>query len=223
MQIDIQSWMQRLTEELRRALGGRLLFVGLQGSYGRGEATESSDIDAVVILDKLGVRELAQYKQILSQMPHREKICGFVSGKNELMHWEKADLFQFYHDTTPWFGRLEDFITPPGKADAKRAALVGACNIYHAAVHNYLHENDPGLLRSLFKAAFFVLQARHFYEKGVYIQTRAELLENLPEQERALIKNGLLYAATDMQGSMFEELSRGLIEWAGGITAVLGD
>ncbi len=28
-------------------------FVGLQGSYGRGEATESSDIDIVVILDEL--------------------------------------------------------------------------------------------------------------------------------------------------------------------------
>lgn len=41
--------MQRLNKSFR----DRVWFVGLQGSYGRGEATETSDIDIVVILDEL--------------------------------------------------------------------------------------------------------------------------------------------------------------------------
>ena len=45
MIIDIESWAGELAEKLLRSFGGRLRFLGYQGSYGRGEATEESDID----------------------------------------------------------------------------------------------------------------------------------------------------------------------------------
>ncbi len=38
-------------------------------------------------------------------MEDREKICGFISGKEELLSWEKADVFQFYYDTEPLVGK----------------------------------------------------------------------------------------------------------------------
>ena len=50
MNFDINIWMKRYLDELKSLFGSRLMFVGLQGSYGRGEATDNSDIDAVVIL-----------------------------------------------------------------------------------------------------------------------------------------------------------------------------
>ena len=53
MQLSIEDWMKDLTEKLKRQFGQRLLFVGLQGSYQRGEATADSDIDVVVLLDTL--------------------------------------------------------------------------------------------------------------------------------------------------------------------------
>ena len=49
--IDISGWINTFLETLTENFGERIWFVGLQGSYGRGEATESSDIDVVVILD----------------------------------------------------------------------------------------------------------------------------------------------------------------------------
>ena len=52
--IDISAWMNNFLQVLTERFGQRVWFVGLQGSYGRGEATEGSDIDAVVILDRLG-------------------------------------------------------------------------------------------------------------------------------------------------------------------------
>ena len=51
--IDITTWMKNFLQTLNETFGNRVWFVGLQGSYGRGEATETSDIDMVVILDNL--------------------------------------------------------------------------------------------------------------------------------------------------------------------------
>ncbi|MEE1503958.1 MAG: nucleotidyltransferase domain-containing protein, partial [Acutalibacteraceae bacterium] len=99
--IDIATWMQNFLQTLNETFANRIWFVGLQGSYGRGEATETSDIDVVVILDELFAMDIQTYNVMLDTLPHRELICGFLSGKNEIMNWEPSDLFQFYHDTTP--------------------------------------------------------------------------------------------------------------------------
>ena len=45
--IDITAWMQNFLQILNETFANRVWFVGLQGSYGRGEATETSDIDIV--------------------------------------------------------------------------------------------------------------------------------------------------------------------------------
>ncbi|MBQ4547215.1 MAG: nucleotidyltransferase domain-containing protein, partial [Oscillospiraceae bacterium] len=50
--IDITAWMNDFLLKLNKIFANRVWFVGLQGSYGRGEATETSDIDIVVILDE---------------------------------------------------------------------------------------------------------------------------------------------------------------------------
>ena len=51
--IDIKSWTDKFIKALDEIFHDRVYFVGLQGSYSRGEATDNSDIDMVVILDKL--------------------------------------------------------------------------------------------------------------------------------------------------------------------------
>lgn len=132
--IDINLWMERFTELLKATFGNRIYFVGLQGSYGRGEATESSDIDVVVILDQLTVDDIKTYSHMIGTLPHRELICGFLSGKDELINWEPSDLFQFYYDTTPIEGSLDELLTRIDKEAVDRAIKTGACNIYHGCV-----------------------------------------------------------------------------------------
>ena len=51
--VDINDYTNRLTEELKTKFGDRLLYVGLQGSYLRGEATLESDIDIMLVLDEI--------------------------------------------------------------------------------------------------------------------------------------------------------------------------
>ena len=43
--IEISGWMDKFVTVLEERFGDRAWFVGLQGSYGRGEATETSDIE----------------------------------------------------------------------------------------------------------------------------------------------------------------------------------
>ena len=56
--IKIDVWMEEITDKLKKAFKENLIFIGLQGSYNRGEAATESDIDVVVILDKLNFEDL---------------------------------------------------------------------------------------------------------------------------------------------------------------------
>ena len=94
--INITIWLDNFINTLENTFGNRIWFVGLQGSYARGEATETSDIDTVVILDTLTTEDITAYNAMLDTLPHRELICGFISGKSEILNWEPSDLFQFF-------------------------------------------------------------------------------------------------------------------------------
>ena len=80
MPIDIHAWLAQAQAGLQSVFGPRLRFLGLQGSYGRGEAREGSDIDLVVILDRVEEADWAAYRAVLEEMPHRSLACGFFSG-----------------------------------------------------------------------------------------------------------------------------------------------
>ena len=66
---DINSWLVEISEKCKNIFDENLVFIGYQGSYRRGEATETSDIDMVVVLKNLGINELCAYKEIVKSMP----------------------------------------------------------------------------------------------------------------------------------------------------------
>ena len=189
--IDITTWMQKFLHSLNETFANRVWFVGLQGSYGRGEACDTSDIDIVVILDELTTSDIQKYNAMLNTLPHRELICGFVSGKDELLNWEPSDLFQFYYDTTPIKGSLDELLTAIDEAAVKRAIKIGACNIYHGCVHNMLHEKSEDILCGLYKFASFVVQAIAFKQTGKYVKHQSELWDVVSTDERVIVENFL--------------------------------
>ena len=189
--IDITVWMQDFLRALNETFSSRVRFVGLQGSYGRGEATETSDIDVVVILDELSAMDIQTYHNMLDTMSHRELICGFLSGKKELMNWEPSDLFQFCHDTTPIQGSLDEVMAVIDESDVNRAIKIGACNIFHGCVHNMLYEKSEDILRGLYKSASFVVQAIAYKQTGNYISRQKELLQVVSLDERVIVETFL--------------------------------
>ena len=189
--MDITIWMENFLQRLNETFSNRVWFVGLQGSYGRGEATETSDIDVVVILDELSAADIQSYNAMLDTLSHRELICGFLSGKEEIMNWEPSDLFQFCHDTTPIKGSLDKVMAVIDKSAVNRAIKIGACNIYHGCVHNMLHEKNEDILRGLYKSASFVIQAIAFKQTRNYISHQKELLQVVSSDERVIIETFL--------------------------------
>lgn len=101
--IDKNLWLKEVTQKLRERFAKRLLYCGLQGSYARGENTETSDFDLVVLLDGLDTDDLTAYKQIISSMPENEKMCGFIGAAQVLAAWPKSDLLQFNKETKDYF------------------------------------------------------------------------------------------------------------------------
>ena len=189
--IAVNEWLENYLCALQNNFGERLWFVGLQGSYARGEATASSDLDVVVILDELLPADIGVYGAMLDTMPHRDLVCGFVSGKEELLSWEPSDLLAFYYDTKPILGTL-DAILPKLDEDAvKRAIKIGACNLYHGCVHNMICEKNEDVLRDLYKSASFVLSALAFHQTGEYMRSYKELLDVLDEQARRILESFL--------------------------------
>ena len=213
--IDIQAWLQSYLQALNEHFPNRIWFVGLQGSYGRGEATESSDIDIVAILDELTAADIQRYDAMLNTLPNRELICGFLSGKEEIMNWEPADLFQFYYDTTPVIGSLDELLTLIDDAAINRAIKTAVGNIYHGCVHNLLFEKSEDILRGLYKSASFTAQAIAFKETGTYCTYQRDLMKVLSPEDRKIvetfihIKNG---HAVDFQ-SMSEDLFNFCKRW----------
>lgn len=185
----MKIWLDNFKNRILDTFNDRVVFIGIQGSHGRDEATESSDIDVVVILDNFTYEDLKTYSNAISDLPHREKICGFLSGKKELSNWSPSELFQFYHDTNALFGDLSWLSGRIRKDDAWRSCKKDACTIYHGCIHNALHERDTNILKALYKEAAFALQAKYYYKKGVYVKRLHELQGLLTDLDAVILNN----------------------------------
>ena len=210
--IEINGWMNQFLAKLDVYFPDRVRFVGLQGSYGRGEATETSDIDVVVILDQLSAADIQRYNTMLDTLPHRELICGFLSGESHIMNWESSDLFQFCHDTIPIRGSLDEVFLRIDQDAVIRAIKIGACNIFHGCVHNMLHEKSEEILKGLYKSASFVVQAICFQQTGTYFRHHKDLLQMVSPEDQIIITTymGLKHG----KSIDFSILSETLFNWA---------
>ena len=213
MMIDITLWTDQYMKALKDTFGDRIWFAGIQGSYGRGEATEDSDIDMVVILDDLMPRDIDAYDAMLDTLDHREQACGFLSGMAEIMRWEPSDLFQFCHDTKPILGSLDAVLKRVDAEAVARAIRTGACNVYHGCVHNRLYEKNEALLHGLCKSASFVVRARVWQQTGHYVGPLVELEDRVDEMDRPIVTACM--ALKNGEALPFVALSETLFRWAG--------
>ena len=149
---------------------------------------------------------------MLDALTNRERICGFLSGKDEILNWDPSDLFQFYHDTSPIQGNLDMLLERIDDMAITRAIKIGVCNIYHSCVHNMLHEKSEDVLRGLYKSASFIVQAIAFKQTGNYIVHKNDLLSAISSKERTIIETFLCYKKG--QNPDFTTASESLFLWS---------
>ena len=165
-----------------------------------------------MILDVLTAEDIASYGAMLDSLDHRELVCGFLSGKEELLHWEPSELFQFCRDTKPIIGSLDDVLALVKPGDIDRAILTGACGVYHACVHNMLYEKDESILRSLYKTASFTIRATTYRRTGIYCSRLDELLQHASAADKEIIQSYLAMKAG--KSVDFSSASKLLFSWA---------
>ena len=123
----------------------------------------------------------------MHSLPNVDLACGFVSGREELLHWDEGELVGFYFDTVCLIGNL-DFLRPHlTREAAKRSAQQAACGLYHALCHAAVFEEEPLDARAFAKGLFFLLRARGYAETGVFTVRLRDLLPQIGETERALL------------------------------------
>lgn len=180
--ISIDKYVEELTAELKNAFGGRLLYVGLQGSYLRGEANENSDIDIMAVIDNLTVEDLKTYKKAVMTVGDYDKSCGFICGREELKNWNVLEICHLLHTSKDCFGSLKELVPSYSKADVVNYIKMSIGNLYHELCHRYVHadrESNVLYFPQTCKGVFFILQNLQYLKSGTFYSTKKELLEHL--------------------------------------------
>lgn len=177
-----EQYMVQLQNALTDSFGKRLAYVGLQGSYMRGEATENSDIDPMVVIDGLSVLDLNAYRKIIENMEAPEKSCGFICSTEDLHLWNPLEICHLLHTTKDIYGELHALVPVYSDDDVENFVKLSVNNLYHEITHRYVHASElhnQNMISNSFKSVFFVLQNLHYLESSNFIATKRELLTQL--------------------------------------------
>ena len=188
---DLDKYLHELILNCRSAFGERLLYIGLQGSYLRGEAHENSDIDVMVILDRFSVRDMDTYRGILKKIGFYEKSCGFICSKEDMKRWNPLEVCQLRHTTKDLLGNLTDYLPCASREDEINYAKLSLGNLYHELCHRYIHADrnkNAAKFRGTCKNVFYLIQNLHFLESGCFILSKKELKEAVSVEDRMILE-----------------------------------
>ena len=191
------DYLATLTALLQAQYKERLLYVGLQGSYLRGEATENSDIDVMVVVRDITVADLAAYRRAIESLTGCEKSCGFICGEEELRHWNALEISHLLHTTRDYLGVLKELVPSFTAEDIRSFVKMSLGNLYHELCHRYIHgarQENIDLLPMSCKGVFFILQNLHALECGVFIGTKRELCQALTGLDQQVMQLSLALA-----------------------------
>ena len=197
------TYIASLTALLQTAFADRLCYIGLQGSYLRGEATESSDIDIMVVIRDMTVADLDAYRKAIASLGDFDKSCGFICGLEELRHWNPLEICHLLHTTKDYLGTLTDIVPAYTETDVRAYVQLSLGNLYHELCHRYIHaprEESIAALPLTYKAVFFILQNLHYLRTGCFIDTKKELLTALFGQDKQVLET----ATALSQGETFD-------------------
>ena len=188
------TYITKLTALLQTAYADRLCYIGLQGSYLRGEATESSDIDIMVVIRDMTVTDLDAYREAIESLEGFDKSCGFICGLEELRHWNPLEICHVLHTTKDYLGKLADLVPAYTDDDVRAYVQMSLGNLYHELCHRYIHAPKDESIAALpftYKAVFFILQNLHYLRTGHFIGTKKELLTALSAKDAQVLETAL--------------------------------
>ncbi|MFA6583848.1 MAG: hypothetical protein WCS77_06080 [Elusimicrobiaceae bacterium] len=100
--------------------------------------------------------------------------------------WPRNELFHFMNGCKILHGGLEGIVAPPTKAEVAEYLRLSASGVLHFIRHTLIYSNDLSAvaegLAGIYKASFFLLQAKLFLETGKYVPSKKALAPLLSEK-----------------------------------------
>ena len=190
----VDEYIPTLIKLLKTAYKERLLYVGLQGSYLRGEATDHSDIDIMVVIRDMSVADLAKYREAISSLEDYDKSCGFICGIEELKNWNPLEICHLLHTTKDYYGTLKKLVPEYTETDVRNFVKMSLGNLYHEICHRYIHapkEKNVSKLPFTYRSVFFILQNLYYLNSGKFVDTKKELREVLSGKDRLVLETAI--------------------------------
>ncbi len=185
-QSQVDAWLDEFVTKLTDAFGERLIWIGHHGSWVRGEPRVESDIDCMVVLDRIEDADLIAFRDIVHSMPDAERLAsGSIMSILELKMTPRLYMVQLFHGRKVLYGSLEGIVDPLTPADLIEDIKTKVDDNLHAARHYLLYPHDlPKVILNLkyhFKRCFYALQSWQLLSTGKFIHTKAEMLDILSD------------------------------------------
>jgi hypothetical protein len=184
----VDFWLADFLAKVREAFGERVRFVGHHGSWPRGEGTPESDIDAMVILDRVEPEDLAAYRAIVDSMPEGGRhASGLLNSVAEMCAHPRSERLQYFHGCKVLHGSVEGILEPPTAEDLLEDIKIKASDNLLATRHYLLYSHDLAdrvhNLHYPFKEAFYALQSWTLLRTGEFVARKEDLLPLLADAD----------------------------------------
>jgi predicted nucleotidyltransferase len=179
---EVKALLEDFVELLKRSYGNNLVFVIHHGSWATGEAGPQSDIDTLVMLEKITKGELDKLRDILSKKPY-QKLTVLLFSRLDMDNFVPFARHQFHYGAKLLYGRCP--LRKPTRREMiieikKIADEVGFWSKY-LYTHQHLAENVARKMYWRFKEAIIALKVYVQWKTGDFPTTRKRLKKLLTD------------------------------------------
>jgi predicted nucleotidyltransferase len=183
----VQQLLKMFVNVMRKTYGKNLIFIIHHGSWATGEASLDSDIDTLVMLEKITKRELAKLRDILNKNEF-EKFTVLLFSRLDMDNFVPFARHQFHYGAKVLYGRC--LLPEPTREEMtieikKIADEVGFWSKY-LFTHQKQAENIVRKMYWRFKEAIIALKVYIHWKTGDFPVTKKrlkELLNNPKDKE----------------------------------------
>jgi len=177
---EVEKLLKRFVSVMKKAYGKNLVFIIHHGSWATGEANSDSDIDSLVMLEKITKRELAKLRDILNRKEF-EKFTVLLFSQLDMDNFVPFKRHQFYYGAKLLYGKCP--LREPTQEEMiveirKIADTVGYWSKF-LYTHTYQAENVARKMYWRFKEAIIALKVYVHWKTGEFPITKKRLKQLL--------------------------------------------
>jgi len=177
---EVQTLLKKFVSLMKKTYGKNLVFIIHHGSWATGEANPESDIDILVMLEKITKKELDKLRNILDQERFK-KMTVLLFSKLDMNNFVPFKRHQFHYGAELLYGKC--FLPQPTEEEMlieirKIADTVGYWSKF-LFTHQKQAENIARKIYWRFREAIIALKVYIHWKTGEFPLTRKRLKELL--------------------------------------------